>query len=40
MVADKAASLPEGVAMAAESIDSGAAKAKIEGIARVTSAAS
>ena len=31
--------LPEGVEMAADSIDSGAAKAKIEGLARVTSAA-
>lgn len=31
--------LKEGVAMAAQSIDSGAAKAKIEGLARITSAA-
>ena len=39
VVAGKAATLAEGVAMAAESIDSGAAKAKIEGLARMTSAA-
>jgi len=39
VVADKAATLPEGVEMARASIDSGAAKAKIEGLARVTSAA-
>ena len=39
VVADKAGSLKEGVEMAAASIDSGAAKAKIEGLARVTSAA-
>jgi anthranilate phosphoribosyltransferase len=39
MVADKAASLPEGVELARASIDSGAAKAKIEALARVTSAA-
>jgi len=39
VVADKAASLPEGVEMARASIDSGAAKAKIEGLARVTGAA-
>jgi anthranilate phosphoribosyltransferase len=37
-VADKAATLPEGVEMARASIDSGAARAKIEGLARVTSA--
>ncbi len=34
-----AADLKEGVAMAAQSIDSGAAKAKIEALARITSAA-
>ncbi|HCQ66168.1 MAG TPA: anthranilate phosphoribosyltransferase [Rhodobacteraceae bacterium] len=39
VVADKAATLREGVDMAAASIDSGAAKAKIEGLARVTSSA-
>jgi anthranilate phosphoribosyltransferase len=39
VVADKAASLPEGVEMARESIDSGAAKAKIEKLAEITSAA-
>ena len=39
VVADKAASLPEGVEMARASIDSGAAKAKIEGLAWVTGAA-
>ena len=39
MVADKVATLTDGVAMAAESIDSGAAKAKIEGLARITSGA-
>jgi anthranilate phosphoribosyltransferase len=38
VVADKAATLPEGVEMARASIDSGAARAKIEGLARVTSA--
>jgi len=36
MVADKAGALPEGVEMAADSIDSGAAKAKIEALARIT----
>ncbi|MCB1335912.1 MAG: anthranilate phosphoribosyltransferase [Maritimibacter sp.] len=40
VVAGKAATLPEGVALAAESIDSGAARAKIDGLARITSAAS
>ncbi|NDV01481.1 anthranilate phosphoribosyltransferase [Pseudoroseicyclus tamaricis] len=39
VVADKAGSLKEGAEMAAESIDSGAAKAKVEGLARITSAA-
>jgi len=39
VVADKARDLREGVAMARESIDSGAAKAKIEGLAFLTSAA-
>lgn len=38
VVADKAASLREGAEMAAESIDSGAAREKIEGLARITSA--
>jgi anthranilate phosphoribosyltransferase len=38
VVADKAASLPEGAEMARESIDSGAAKAKIEALAKITSA--
>ncbi len=38
VVADKATSLPEGVEMARASIDSGAARAKIEGLARITSA--
>ena len=38
VVAGKAAALPEGVGMARASIDSGAARAKIEGLARVTSA--
>ncbi|GAB1480484.1 anthranilate phosphoribosyltransferase [Paracoccaceae bacterium] len=36
LVADKASSLPEGVAMARESIDSGAAKAKVEALKRLT----
>lgn len=36
VVADKASSLQEGVEMASTSIDSGAAKAKIEGLAKVT----
>ena len=39
MVADKVKTLSEGVEMAAESIDSGAAKRAIEALARVTSAA-
>ncbi len=38
VVADKAGSLAEGVEMARESIDSGAAKARIEGLARITQA--
>lgn len=38
IVADKASSLTEGREMAEASIDSGAAKAKIEGLARITSA--
>jgi len=38
VVADRAASLPEGVAMAARSIDSGAARAKIEALKRLTNA--
>lgn len=39
VVADAAASLTEGVEMARESIDSGAAKAKIEALAKITQAA-
>jgi len=39
MVADKVKTLPEGVEMAKESIDSGAAKSKVEGLARLTSEA-
>ncbi|UWQ43075.1 anthranilate phosphoribosyltransferase [Leisingera aquaemixtae] len=39
VVAGKAADLKDGVARAAESIDSGAAKAKVEALARITSAA-
>jgi anthranilate phosphoribosyltransferase len=39
VVADKAASLKDGVEMARDSIESGAAMAKIEGLARITSAA-
>ncbi len=39
VVAGRAATLKEGVPLAAESIDSGAAKAKIEALARVTQAA-
>jgi anthranilate phosphoribosyltransferase len=39
VVAGNATDLREGVAKAAESIDSGAAKAKIEAVARITSAA-
>lgn len=37
VIAGKAADLKEGAALAAESIDSGKAKAKVEGLARVTS---
>src|SRR6056297_954478 len=36
VIAEKAADLKEGAVMAAESIDSGAAKAKLEGLARIT----
>ena len=36
VIAGKAADLKEGAVMAAESIDSGAAKAKLEGLARIT----
>jgi len=39
LVADKAISLPQGVEMARESIDSGAAWSKIKALARLTSAA-
>lgn len=39
VVAGQAADLSEGVAKAAESVDSGAAKAKVEALARITSAA-
>jgi anthranilate phosphoribosyltransferase len=39
VVADKAASLPEGVDMARESIDSGAAKTKLQALARLTTEA-
>lgn len=39
MIADRAATLPEGVAIAAESIDSGAAKAKVAALAAATTAA-
>lgn len=38
VVADKASDLKQGVAMARESIDSGAAKAKVAALARITSA--
>ncbi|MEO9823908.1 MAG: anthranilate phosphoribosyltransferase [Paracoccaceae bacterium] len=38
MIADKASDLKEGVALAATSIDSGAALAKVEGLAQLTSA--
>ncbi|MEO0945008.1 MAG: anthranilate phosphoribosyltransferase [Pseudomonadota bacterium] len=38
VIAEKASDLRDGEAMAAESIDSGAAKAKVEGLASVTSA--
>ena len=39
VVADKASNLKQGVEMAMESIDSGAAKAKVEGLAKLTSEA-
>ncbi|MEM1232679.1 MAG: anthranilate phosphoribosyltransferase, partial [Pseudomonadota bacterium] len=39
VVAEKVSSLPEGVEMARESIDSGAAKAKVDGLAKITSEA-
>ncbi|MFW8636415.1 anthranilate phosphoribosyltransferase [Cribrihabitans pelagius] len=39
LVAGQAGSLPEGAEMAAQSIDSGAAKAKVAALARITSAA-
>jgi len=39
VIAGRAASLPEGVAQARESIDSGAAKQKVEALARITSVA-
>ena len=39
VIAEKAADLREGAAIAAESIDSGAARGKLEGLARVTSGA-
>ncbi|MCR9108732.1 anthranilate phosphoribosyltransferase [Marivita sp. XM-24bin2] len=39
VVADKAADLKSGVEMAAESIDSGAAKSRVEALARITQAA-
>jgi anthranilate phosphoribosyltransferase len=39
IVADKVATLPEGVALARESIDSGAARAKITAVAGITRAA-
>ena len=38
LVAGKVSNLKDGVAMAAESIDSGAAKSKIEALARLTHA--
>ena len=37
VIADKATDLPQGVEMAAQSIDSGAAKSKVEALARITS---
>jgi anthranilate phosphoribosyltransferase len=40
VVADRVKTLPEGVEIARESIDSGAAKAKIEALAKLTSASS
>jgi anthranilate phosphoribosyltransferase len=36
VVADRVATLPEGVALARESIDSGAARAKVAAVARIT----
>ncbi|MCK0150981.1 anthranilate phosphoribosyltransferase [Marivita sp. S6314] len=39
IVADKVSTLKDGAAMAAESIDSGAAKARVEALARITQAA-
>ena len=39
VIADKVDTLPQGVEMARESIDSGAAKAKVEALARLTSSA-
>jgi anthranilate phosphoribosyltransferase len=39
MVADRVTGLKDGVAMAAESIDSGAARAKIAALARITTGA-
>jgi len=39
MVADKVKNLPEGVEMARESIDSGAARSKVEALAKITRAA-
>ncbi|MBV7378479.1 anthranilate phosphoribosyltransferase [Maritimibacter dapengensis] len=39
VVADKAADLKQGVEMAREAIDSGAAKSKVEGLARITQGA-
>jgi anthranilate phosphoribosyltransferase len=38
VVADKAGTLTDGVALARESIDSGAAKAKVEALRRLTNA--
>jgi anthranilate phosphoribosyltransferase len=38
VVAERANDLRQGVEIAAESIDSGAAKSKVEGLARITSA--
>ena len=38
VVADKAGTLAEGVALARESIDSGAAKAKVDALRRLTNA--
>jgi len=40
IVADKVQTLPQGVELARESIDSGAAKAKIAALAKLTSAVS